>query len=246
MSIITMATTKGGAGKTTLGQLIIGAVHNFGYTVGVIDTDENGTLHSWLEDSNHMAIESKHITDETKIVAEAKKLDRKYDMVVIDTAGIRNQATIFAVGCADLVLIPVQMSKADVVEAVKTYKLVRSAGAMAEKIIPARVVFTDYTPKTNVGKQVRKKVSKHELPAMKTRLHHLVAYKAGSGNVRAGLPALHARTGAACRSMSRARAKTRSLAPKKPRANARRASAGIAANGVRRRHDHAWHHHAGA
>ncbi len=177
MSIITMATSKGGAGKTTLAQLIVGAVHNFGYTVGVIDTDENGTLHSWLTDNNNMAIESKNITDETKIVAEAKKLDRKYNMVVVDTAGVRSQATIFAMGCADLVLIPVQMSKADVVEAVKTYKLVRSAGAMAEKIIPARVVFTDYTPKTNVGKQVRKRVAKHELPTMKTRLHHLVAYK---------------------------------------------------------------------
>jgi len=177
MSIITMATTKGGAGKTTLAQLIIGAVHNFGYTVGVIDTDANGTLDNWLTDNNNMAIESKHITDETKVVSEAKKMDRKYDLVVVDTAGVRSQATIFALGCADLVLIPVQMSKADVIEAVKTYKLVRSAGAIAEKIIPARVVFTDYTPKTNVGKQVRKKVSKHELPTMKTRLHHLVAYK---------------------------------------------------------------------
>ena len=172
-----MATTKGGAGKTTIAQLIVGAVHNFGYTVGVIDTDDNGTLSDWLTNNNNMAIESKHITDETKIVAEAKRMDRKYDLVVVDTAGVRSQATIFAMGCADLVLIPVQMSKGDVVEAVKTYKLVRSAGAMAEKIIPARVVFTDYTPKTNIGKQVRKRVSKHDLPTMKTRIHHLVAYK---------------------------------------------------------------------
>ena len=48
MSIITTATTKGGAGKTTVSQIIIGAVHDMGYSIGVIDTDENQTLSNWL------------------------------------------------------------------------------------------------------------------------------------------------------------------------------------------------------
>jgi hypothetical protein len=39
------------------------------------------------------------------------------------------------------------------------------------------VVYTDYTPKTNIAKYVKKRVKKHELPTMKTRLHRLVAFK---------------------------------------------------------------------
>ena len=177
MSIITMATTKGGAGKTTVAQMILGAVHNFGYSVGVVDTDANKTLSSWLDNNCSMAIDCIAVSDEDKIVSTAKKMDRKHDLVVIDTAGVRNQATIFAIGCADLVLVPVQLSNADAVEAIRTHRLVASTSAMVSREIPARVVYTDYTPKTNIAKQVRKKIRKHDLPVMKTRLHHLVAYK---------------------------------------------------------------------
>ena len=41
MSIITMAQTKGGAGKTTIAQLIVGVVKAKGYSVAVIDGDVN-------------------------------------------------------------------------------------------------------------------------------------------------------------------------------------------------------------
>ena len=177
MSIITMATSKGGAGKTTVAQMIVGAVHHMGYSIGVIDTDANCTLSNWLSDNSKMAIECLQIQDESKIVSEARKLERKHDLVVIDTAGMRSQATVFAIGCANLVLIPVQLSNADVIEAAKTYKLVQSAGEMSGRVIPARVVYTDYTPKTNIARHVRKQIRKHDIPAMNTRLHHLVAYK---------------------------------------------------------------------
>ena len=177
MSIITMATTKGGAGKTTVAQMILGAVHNFGYSVGVVDTDANATLSAWLKNNCSMAVDCVAVSDEGQVVATAKKLERKHDLVIIDTAGVRNQATIFAIGCADLVLIPVQLSNSDAIEAIKTHRLVTSTSAMVNRDIAARVVFTDYTPKTNIAKQVRKKIRKNELPTMKTRLHHLVAYK---------------------------------------------------------------------
>ena len=58
MTIITMATTKGGAGKTTVAQMIIGAVHQSGYSIGAIDTDENQTLSNWLSNVTSMAIDN--------------------------------------------------------------------------------------------------------------------------------------------------------------------------------------------
>lgn len=177
MSIITMATTKGGAGKTTVAQMIIGAVHQLGYSIGVIDCDANCSLSNWLNEISDMAIDVQKVHDESKIVSEARKMNRKHDLVIIDTAGAQSQATLFAIGCADLVLIPVQLSNSDVIEAIKTHNLVQSAGELAGREIPHRVVYTDYTPKTNIAKQVRKKIRKNGLDAMDTRLHHLVAYK---------------------------------------------------------------------
>ena len=51
MSIITLATTKGGAGKTTIAQVLARSIHEMGYSVGVIDGDVNATLSDWLRDT---------------------------------------------------------------------------------------------------------------------------------------------------------------------------------------------------
>jgi chromosome partitioning protein len=76
-----------------------------------------------------------------------------------------------------MVLIPLQLSQADVVEAEKTYRMVKSTSEMSGNRIKSRLVYTDYTPKTKVAKKVRKTVDALGLPTMKTRLHHLVAFK---------------------------------------------------------------------
>ena len=177
MSTITLATTKGGAGKTTAAQMIIGALHRLGYTIGVIDCDENMTLSRWLNNSSHMAIDNRSVLDEAQVVPEIQKMQRKYDCVVVDTPGVYSQSAVFAMGCSDLVLIPLQLSHADVVEAEKTYRLVKSTARMTDRKIKARLLYTDYTPKTKVAKRVRKAVDDLSLPVMKTRLHHLVAFK---------------------------------------------------------------------
>jgi len=177
MTTITMATTKGGAGKTTTAQMIIGAVHQLGYTVGVIDCDENQTLSRWLRNASRMAVENVVVLEESQVVAAIQKFQRKYDLVLIDTPGGYSQSTVFAIGCSDLVLIPLQLSHSDVVEAEKTYRLVKSTSRMLDRKIKARLLYTDYTPKTKVAKRVRRAVEDLDLPTMKTRLHHLVAFK---------------------------------------------------------------------
>lgn len=176
MSTITVATTKGGAGKTTVAQMIIGAIHQRGYTIGVIDTDENTTLSRWLNSSS-MAIEAKAVLNESQVVDEIQKFRRKYDCVIVDTPAGYSQSTVFAMGSSDLVLIPLQLSHADVVEAEKTYRIARSTGQLTGGKIRTRLVYTNYVPKTKIAKRVRRAVDDLNLPVMKTRLHHLVAYK---------------------------------------------------------------------
>jgi chromosome partitioning protein len=48
---------------------------------------------------------------------------------------------------------------------------------MSGKKIKARLIYTDYVPKTKIAKKVRKAVDDLCLPTLKTRLHHLVAFK---------------------------------------------------------------------
>jgi chromosome partitioning protein len=177
MSIITVATSKGGAGKTTVAQLIAGRVVEKGYRVAVIDADYNHSLSDWLRRFETYPITVETELDETKIIPLAERLAETHDLVVIDTAGAATQATVFAIGCADLVLIPCQLSSADIVEASKTHQLVQSAAAMTRQEIVARVVLTDYQPKTIIAGHVEEELEAFGLQVLPTRLYRLVAYK---------------------------------------------------------------------
>src|SRR5208337_1766418 len=123
MSIITIATTKGGAGKTTLARLILGRSALSGQKAAALDADFNHTLTDWVSTVAKSPITVRHELDETKIVPLVAELHDSHDILVIDTAGAASQATIFAIGCADLVLVPIAPSAADIVEAIKTVNL---------------------------------------------------------------------------------------------------------------------------
>ncbi len=177
MSIITIATSKGGAGKTTVAQVLLGAFAVRGFRVAAIDADFNQTLANWCETFSSYPISIRAELDETKIVPAAGELEEGHDVVVIDTAGSATQATVFAIGCADIVLVPIQASSADVIEAIKTMRLIESAAKMVRREIPAMVVFTDYQPNTNVSAHTRREVIKYGMFMLRTKLNRLVAFK---------------------------------------------------------------------
>lgn len=188
MSIITIATSKGGAGKTTLAQCITGTIADRGHRVAAIDADYNHSLADWITMFQHYPITVETELDETKIIPRAEALSEAHDLLVIDTAGAAMQTTIFAIGCADVVLIPCQLSSADVVEAAKTKHLVESAARMSRQEIPVRVVLTDYQPGTVIAGHVEREIESCALTPTATRLHRLVAFKemTFTGEVPAG------------------------------------------------------------
>lgn len=177
MSIITIATSKGGAGKTTLAQVIIGTIARRGFKVAAIDADYNHSLADWVRTFQPEGVTVETELNETKIIPLAERLSETHDLLVIDTAGAAMQATVFAIGCADLVLIPCQLSSSDVVEAAKTQQLIASAAAMTRQTIPSRVVLTDYQAKTVVAGHVERELASCGLQMLEAKLHRLVAYK---------------------------------------------------------------------
>jgi chromosome partitioning protein len=177
VSIITIATTKGGAGKTTLARLILGRMALAGFKTAAIDADFNHTLTDWVSTVAKHPITVRHELDETQIVPLVSELHDQHDVVVVDTAGAASQATIFAIGCADLVLVPIQPSSADIVEAIKTINLIKSASLMMKREVLARVILTGMQPGTNIAEHIEKEVAKAKLPVMTTKLHRLVAFQ---------------------------------------------------------------------
>ena len=145
--------------------------------MAAIDADYNHSLTDWVKSFSSYPVEVRTEADETKILPLVGELQESHDLIVIDTAGAAMQATVFAIGCADLVLIPVQLSSSDVVEAIKTAKLVKSASDMTRRTIPMRVVLTDFQPLTHIASHTESELKKCGLEVLHNRLHRLVAFK---------------------------------------------------------------------
>jgi len=148
-----------------------------GLKAAALDADLNHSLTDWITTISKCPVVVRAEVDETRIVPAVSKLQEDHDFLVIDTAGAAAQATVFAIGCADLVLVPLKLSSSDVMEAVKTMSLVKSASVMMGRQITARVVLTGYKPRTMVAAHVEREIAGAKLPEMRTRLHDLVAFE---------------------------------------------------------------------
>jgi chromosome partitioning protein len=147
--IIALASTKGGVGKTTLAYVLatemtrrLGSKTALGPgRVTCIDADPNRTLAQVLlltDDKLIVCVES----DSDRLLTDLREAQIESDLVIIDLEGTANQAMLYAAGKSDLVLVPAQPSRFDVVEAVKTIGVVRKAADLVGREIAHRVVLS--------------------------------------------------------------------------------------------------------
>src|SRR5215210_7050936 len=140
-SILTVASTKGGAGKTTMIMALAGTLAGEKLRIAVVDADPNRAYASWAEGAYEGApIEVRAEADEARLADAIDLLAAKADLVLVDTAGVGNRAALLAIAAADAVLVPCTPSRADIEQAAKTLKLIEGAARAARRAIPARVV----------------------------------------------------------------------------------------------------------
>ena len=141
--VLVAATGMGGAVKSTLISCLATYWHRRGYRVALVDADPNRTLSRWHAKGGSLsALTLRAETDEHAIIPLIGELAAGHDLILVDCAGFGNQAMVFAIGAADLVLVPVMTDEANVFEAVRTRKLVESAGRLTRRTITARTVMT--------------------------------------------------------------------------------------------------------
>jgi chromosome partitioning protein len=117
--IITVASTKGGPGKTTLSLCLADHWHRAGRTVEVLDVDPNRNLSQWLKGAKS-AIPCT-VVDEDDVVDAAAAAEERSEVVVIDVAGALARGLVYAIGVASAVLIPARPDQKDAIEAARTY-----------------------------------------------------------------------------------------------------------------------------
>jgi chromosome partitioning protein len=145
--------------------------------VTCIDTDPNRTLSQILRltgDKLITCIES----DGDQLLADLRRALADSTVVVIDLEGTANQAMLYAAGKSDLVLVPAQPSRFDVVEAVKTVGVVRKAADLVGREIAHRVVLSR-TPvlRQRVADHSRSQFVRADLPLLPVELVQRAAFQ---------------------------------------------------------------------
>ena len=105
--IVTVASSKGGVGKSVITTTLSGNLAALGYRVAVIDADPNASYSQWYGLYEGPPIDCSCEVRHEEVVDRAQALTTSHDVVLIDTAGCGNTTAAFAGGTADLVLVPV-------------------------------------------------------------------------------------------------------------------------------------------
>ena len=176
-SIITVAQSKGGAGKTTLVSALGPNLAAAGYRVAVVDSDRNQSFAGWYA----QAYEGPVLTvatevDHVRIVDVAGGLAEEHDVVLVDTAGFENLTAASAIGMADFVLLPCMPDRGSVRETLRTAQQVASLARAARRPIPYSVVLTRWKARGLSERAALDSLTEAGLPMLAQSLSDLTDY----------------------------------------------------------------------
>lgn len=179
MSVISVCSTKGGVGKTTLVMCLADAFARQGGSVAIVDGDPNGHVQTWRERAGEdckVAVMSE--PNEAKIQDVIAEAASKYALIFVDLEGAASQAVTYAIAESDLVLIPTKVSGMDLQEVYRTYEVVKRAEKMLKRTIPARVVFSQMaTLNSRVATHSRQEIRANDIPVLQTEVIQRAAYQ---------------------------------------------------------------------
>ncbi len=160
MSVITFASSKGGAGKTT-SAIILATTLARNHKVVLIDADPAERLMSWANKGQLPHNLKVHASGgERKIHGEIDLALRQADYVVIDLEGAATRLNAYAMGESDLVIVPMGDEQQDAEGAIETFaELIQESRAM-RRDIPVRILFsrTQAAVKSRLEKSLNQQV----------------------------------------------------------------------------------------
>ena len=179
--IITLASSKGGVGKSTSCVGLAGAYAKAGYRVHIVDLDGNRTVSRWLADENARPKNLTVSAPDPQILTEhLEEIKRHYapDMILIDVAGSYEQALTIAIARAHLTIIPACTTEADIFEAAKVARHIQTIYAAFGRTALFRILATKVAPlRTHAQIHGFKEIARLKLPLMNTIIVQRAAYE---------------------------------------------------------------------
>ena len=170
--VITIAQTKGGAGKTTLACQLAAHFLSQGRTLAGIDMDEQGGFARWgamrsqRSEENFLGVESQSFLS----LSHVNRAPAPCEIVLIDTPPRSDHRVRKAIRAADIVLAPLQLSPLDLYATLPTAKMIGDAGKKALFVINRA------PPRAKIADTIRAMLKSYALPVAAIELGGRAAF----------------------------------------------------------------------
>ena len=179
MAVITLASPKGGCGKSTTAIVLAGQYAEQGYKVRIIDADPKKRILRWASAGTISENISVVEANAGSLVNTLRLAEEQNDVVLIDVEGSENMTIAMAIGRAHFVVIPANPSAADVEDAITTVALVKDIPNISGKPPVYSVLWTRVTTgfRTREFNALAKELVDADIPVCEVILSERSAYK---------------------------------------------------------------------
>jgi chromosome partitioning protein len=176
--IITVATMKGGSGKSTVASCLAVYWHLRGRRPTLIDADPQRSvvrLAARERGLGGVAV----IEDATEDAAmTARRIASTGGLVIIDTPGFRSKTTLDCVAASDFLLVPVKPSPFDVDRMLDTLGFLTNGADGRRPLF--RCLLTQTTRDSVIARHIRSELAEAGLPVLQSEMANRVAYPEAS------------------------------------------------------------------
>ena len=197
-SIITVATMKGGSGKSTVASCLAVYWHLRGRRPTLIDADPQRSVMRLV--ARERALGGVAVVEDATENASktARRLASGGGLVIIDTPGFRSKTTLDCLAAADFLLVPVKPSPFDVDRMLDTLSFLMDRADGRRPLF--RCLLTQTTRGSVIARHIRSELADAGLPVLRSEMTNRVAYPEAS--LWGATPSLMSRNGPAAREIA--------------------------------------------
>ena len=184
MTVITVANSKGGVGKSTTSVHLASWLHDLGHSVILADCDTQQSSSEWINEARP-DIRAVRMTNPTQILDELPVLAEEADYIIADGPGSQTETSRALLLRADTAIIPCKASMLEVRALAEATKVLRQAQDIRGGIPHAIIVLSMVGKKYRLTNDMREAAMALDLPIASTPwvLRQIYADAPGQGAV---------------------------------------------------------------